>query len=80
MDHGLKFQCHLKIFPPVDRGVPLMGEVVFLAIKYIKTKAGGILRPGCADLHTLDNLTYQKLKRNKYSITDVFPSHAAVAQ
>lgn len=43
-----------------------MGEVVLLAIKYIKIKAGDILRPGHADLHTLENLTYQKLKRNKY--------------
>lgn len=48
-----------------------MGDVVLQGIQSIKTKAGDILKPGHKELHTLDNLTYQKHKTNKcYLITN----------
>lgn len=33
---------------------------------YIKTRAGDILRLGQEELHTLDDLTYQKHKKKKF--------------
>lgn len=66
MGHGLRFQCHPKIFFPVDSGEPLVGEVVLWGIMYIKTRAGDSLGPGRVELHTLDDLTYQKHKRNNF--------------